>query len=57
MSDDRRRCDKGHLICQHCGACTFEHSDMQTDDGRVTTDGNGRTLHRNCRYEESEIFQ
>jgi hypothetical protein len=60
--DYRNRClTCGGLVCQACGACNgahdpesaFTNANRLSGYGRITTDNNGRTLHKECRYVEN----
>lgn len=58
--DQRSRCvPEAHLMCDHCRVCAcsgpdeLDPTEYPTGRVRVTTDKNGRTLCRECRYQET----
>lgn len=60
--DRRERCAEGHLMCASCGVCSCSSGTAELDpteypEGvvRVTTDKQGRTGCRECRYQEDVL--
>ena len=53
MPDFRKRCDKGHLVCDNCFDCKCSerdwHAQGECGSLRVSTDRKGRTLCPGCR--------
>lgn len=62
-NDHRERCDaEGHLVCTSCGVCAclaatgeLDPTEYPSGTVRVTTDKQGRTGCRECRYQEDVL--